>query len=78
MLTKNIDYSNPSTIVDALRGQHALVITLAGQAPPETDKILIDAAIEAGVRWILPNEWGPDNVDQDVTKDVPVFHNKSE
>jgi hypothetical protein len=52
-----VDYNKPETLVEALRGQDALVTTLSGHAPKETEMQLINAAGEAGVAWILPNEW---------------------
>lgn len=56
VISKNVDYNKPETLVEALRGQDALVITLSGQTPKETEMQLINAAGEAGVTWILPNE----------------------
>ncbi|KAF2448521.1 CipA protein [Karstenula rhodostoma CBS 690.94] len=64
-----VDYSNPSTLTSALKGQDALVITLAVSAPPDTQPLLIKAAAEAGVPWILPNEYG-DNSDSPASNDV--------
>lgn len=55
VITKRVDYSRPETLVEALRGQNALVITLSGFTPKETDMLLVNAAGEAGVKWILPN-----------------------
>ncbi|MCJ1472885.1 hypothetical protein MMC13_001534 [Lambiella insularis] len=57
---KKVDYSDTSSLVDALKGQEALIITMAREAPKETHLRLIDAAVEAGVKWIMPNEWGVD------------------
>ena len=76
VLAKKVDYSQPETIVEALKGQDALVITLSAFAPKEIDMLLINAAGEAGVPWILPNEWGPDNTDEDLVKDVSAFQPK--
>ncbi|KAJ6094626.1 hypothetical protein N7467_002139 [Penicillium canescens] len=78
VIEKTIDYSKPETIVEALKGQHALVITLGGRAPNEINLQLINAAGEAGVPWILPNEWGPDTANEDLVKDVVVFQPKGE
>ncbi|KAJ4346401.1 uncharacterized protein N0V89_010330 [Didymosphaeria variabile] len=55
-----VDYSTPSTLTSALEGQDALIITLSVTAPPDTQSKLIHAAAEAGVPWILPNEYGGD------------------
>jgi uncharacterized protein YbjT (DUF2867 family) len=57
---KKIDYNNPSSIVDALQGQDALIITMAPRAPKDTQEKLIRAAADAKVQYILPNEWGFD------------------
>jgi uncharacterized protein YbjT (DUF2867 family) len=73
-----IDYNKHETLVEALRGQDALVITLGGMTPKDIDQNLINAAGEAGVRWILPNEWSPDSANEDLVKDVSVFQPKGE
>lgn len=53
VIIKHVDYSDPSTLVDALRGQDALVITISGQAPiHEVEEKLVRAAGEAGVPWM--------------------------
>jgi hypothetical protein len=57
---KKVDYNNPSSIVDALQGQDALVITMTPRAPKDTQEKLLRAAAEAKVKYILPNEWGFD------------------
>jgi hypothetical protein len=50
---KEIDYERLETIVDALRGQDALVITISGHAKiQEIEANLVRAAAEAGVPWI--------------------------
>lgn len=73
---KNVDYSKPETLVEALRGQDALIVTLGGQTPKDTDSALIKAAGEAGVPWVLPNEWAPDTANEALLKDVFVFQSK--
>jgi hypothetical protein len=45
---------------------------------PDTQSKLIKAAGYAGVPWILPNEWSPDTANEDLNKDVAVFHSKRE
>jgi len=76
VIAKKVDYSRPETIVEALKGHDVLVITLSAFAPKEVDMLLINAAGEAGVPWILPNEWGPDNTDEGLVKDVSAFQSK--
>jgi hypothetical protein len=76
VISKTVDYNRSETLVEALRGQDALVITLSGHAPKETELQLIAAAGEAGVAWILPNEWSPDTANEALVRDVFVFQPK--
>ena len=76
VICKKVDYSKPETLVEALRGQDALVITLSGHTPKESEMQLVNAAGEAGVPWILPNEWSPDTANEALVKDVFVFQPK--
>ncbi|KAK8012545.1 hypothetical protein PG991_009920 [Apiospora marii] len=55
-----VDYADHDSLVAALRGQDVLIITMSVRAPKDSQLKLIDAAADAGVRWILPNEWGLD------------------
>ncbi|CAI6294230.1 unnamed protein product [Periconia digitata] len=71
-----IDYSNPSTLVEALKNQDVLIITLAVAAPPGTATALAEAAAKAGVPWILPNEFGTDTNDPIVGNDTFVNQSK--
>jgi len=57
-----INYDDPSSITKALKGQQVLIITLPTRPPEGTSKKLIEAAAEAGVEYVLPNEYGPDLV----------------
>jgi hypothetical protein len=56
----NVDYNNEQSLVEALKGQQFLFISLAVTAPPDTQDILIRAAAKAGVPWIMPNGYGSD------------------
>jgi hypothetical protein len=58
-----IDYNSPDTIVKALTGQDALVITMSVFAGGAQEK-LIRGAAQAGVPWILPNEFGMYNTEE--------------
>ncbi|KAL8836304.1 MAG: hypothetical protein Q9170_002977 [Blastenia crenularia] len=85
--TKKVNYDKPETLVEALRGEDALVITISGYAPiQDIEHKLIRAAGEAGVPWILvdvdramfspaslPNEWSPDSAHDGLVRDVPLF-----
>ncbi|EXJ86667.1 hypothetical protein A1O3_03620 [Capronia epimyces CBS 606.96] len=55
-----VNYDEPESLVSALRGQEVLIITMAVTAPPDQEAKLIRAAAEAGVAWVMPNEWGLD------------------
>ncbi|KAJ5604576.1 hypothetical protein N7510_009730 [Penicillium lagena] len=70
VIAKKVDYNDISSLVEALTGQDALIITLNGYTSKEVDKNLIHAAGEAGVKWILPNEWAPDTANKELAKDV--------
>lgn len=74
--TKQIDYEQQSTLVDALQGQEVLIITLGGYASPQTQGKLVEAAITAGVKFILPNEWSPDTANASLVADVAPFASK--
>ncbi|KAH6881667.1 hypothetical protein BKA58DRAFT_327783 [Alternaria rosae] len=58
-----IDYDSPDTIVKALTGQDALVITMSVFGGNAQEK-LIRGAAQAGVPWILPNEFGMYNTEE--------------
>ena len=70
---KRIDYANQASIVEALQGQDALVITMGARAPPEQQTKLIEAAAVANVPWVLPNEWGADISNTGLNKDIPLI-----
>lgn len=67
---KSVDYEDPATLVEALQGQDALIITMAATAPAEIQLKLIQAAAEANVPWVLPNYWGSDAASEFV-KQIP-------
>jgi putative NADH-flavin reductase len=54
-----VDFNNHADLVQAMKGQDALILTIS--ASPElapTSIKLIDAAVEAGVKLIIPSEFG--------------------
>ncbi|KAJ5761049.1 hypothetical protein N7520_008205 [Penicillium odoratum] len=55
-----------------------LVITLSGHAPEGTELQLIKAAGEAGVKWVLPNDWSPSTTNEAMNQDIPIFQPKAE
>jgi hypothetical protein len=66
------DYSSLSSLTSAFKGQDA-VISLVGAMGFTEQKILIDAAIAAGVKRFLPSEYGSNTTDQRVLDQVSVF-----
>ena len=75
--SKSIDYSKPETLVDALKGQDALIITLSGGALKGTEEQLIIAAGEASVPWILPSDFTPDTANEGVDQGCACLRSKS-
>lgn len=55
---KKVDYESHSSLVEALKGQDALIITMNVFAGPAAQTKLVDAAKDAGIEWIMPNEYG--------------------
>ncbi|KAK6080577.1 hypothetical protein SCUP234_05123 [Seiridium cupressi] len=70
MKVATVDYDENSSLVEALKGQEVLIITMSALAPQETNFKLIDAAAEAGVAWIIPNNWGTDGTNEQLGKDI--------
>jgi hypothetical protein len=65
-----VDYDDQEALVAALKGQDVLVITLSATAPPETSIKLVDAAVLAGIKYVVPNEWGSDRAQVQLGKDL--------
>ncbi|KAH8658282.1 hypothetical protein BX600DRAFT_416074 [Xylariales sp. PMI_506] len=67
-----VDYSSDdnTALVDALRGQQALVVTMAVTAPRDTVAKFIRAAGRAGVPWVFPNWFGQDPQNADLCRDT--------
>ncbi|KAF7533584.1 hypothetical protein G7054_g6947 [Neopestalotiopsis clavispora] len=59
-----VNYSEQSSLVEALKGQDVLIVTMSVQAPPETQVQLNEAAAAAGVPYIIPNNWGGDHANE--------------
>lgn len=69
---KKVDYDDQSSLVEALKGQDALVITMGVTAPPDQQTKLIEAAAAANVPWVLPNEFGGDGLNEEAGKDTLI------
>ena len=72
---KYVDYDSVESLTAALKGQDAVVSTLAGAALDKQTK-LIDASIAAGVKRYLPSEFGSNTTDPRVVELVPPFRGK--
>lgn len=70
------DYTSKAFLVDALKGQDALIITVPFGADAELQTRFIDAAAEAGVPYILPNEYGSDRGNKAMDAAVPATASK--
>ncbi|RFU34244.1 hypothetical protein B7463_g2085, partial [Scytalidium lignicola] len=77
VIAKKVNYNDQKSLVDALQGQDALVITMSVFAPPDTQTKLIEAAATANVPWILPNEFGGDPVNAEMNKDNMLGEGKT-
>lgn len=78
VLAKKVDHSKPETLIEALRNQETLVTTLSVFTLQETAGQIVNAAGEAGVPWVLPNEWSPGTANEALVKDAMVFQPKGE
>ncbi|KAJ7064998.1 putative oxidoreductase CipA [Mycena amicta] len=70
-----IDYNDQSTLVEALKGQDFLVITLGVGAAMDGGKAeakLINAAATAGVPYVMPNSYGPDPLNEVLMKQIVI------
>ncbi|KAL7272792.1 hypothetical protein RUND412_004379 [Rhizina undulata] len=72
----SVDYDNHASVVEALRGQDALVVTI-GAAGIVLQRKIIDAAVEAGVKRYIPSEFGGDTSNEKASK-LAVFKAKVE
>ncbi|CAF1379471.1 unnamed protein product [Adineta steineri] len=74
---KKVNYDDPSSLVEALKGQEVLIITMAVTAPKEQQTKLIEAAAAANVPWVLPNEFGGNPTEVEMQKDSFIGEGKT-
>ncbi|KAK0266013.1 hypothetical protein LTS00_017968, partial [Friedmanniomyces endolithicus] len=67
---KNLEYTEHASLVEAFKFQDIVLITMNVLAPNNSQEKLIDAAIEAGVRYIMANEWGGDYSDEELGRET--------
>jgi len=69
-----VDYTSTDSLIAALQGQDALVSSVAMAAVP-SQRLLIDAAVKAGIKRIIPSEFGCD-LKNTAARKLPVFAGK--
>lgn len=69
---KKGDYADPSFLASALQGQDVLILQVNMMPDSmESQVTLIEAAAKAGVRWVLPTEFGSD-IYSPIATDFPM------
>lgn len=71
-----VDYGSDDDtgLVEALRGQQALIVTMSVAAPRDTVSKLVRAAAKAGVPYVLPNWFGHDASNDSLCDDSLLSH----
>lgn len=67
-----VDYSDPSTLAKAMKGQDVLIITMGVTSPSDQHAKLVEAAAEARVPWVFPNEYGIDCENEELGRDTII------
>lgn len=70
----NVDYNDVESLTSALKGHDALVSTMSSASIDQQHK-LVDAAMAAGVKRLIPSEFGCD-ISKPETRQLPVFAQK--
>jgi uncharacterized protein YbjT (DUF2867 family) len=73
---KRGDYTSSAFLESALKGQDVLIITLPGTAAPDLQTNFIKAAAKVEVPWILPNEYGSDAANKEISNAVAIIGSK--
>ena len=66
---RKADYNDHGSLVRSMQGNEVLIITMATQAPKENQTRIVDAAKDAGISWVMPNEYGNDYTNERYAKD---------
>ena len=70
-----IDYSDTAALTKALTNQDVVISTVGGEGTSSNfGEILVNAAIDAKVKWIIPSEFGIDY--EDPSANIPVLGSK--
>lgn len=68
---REVDYTNPSTLIDAVKGQDA-VISALNHTALGNQRALLDASVSAGVQRFILSEYGSDTYNSKAAP-LPVF-----
>ncbi|KAJ9149877.1 NmrA-like domain [Pleurostoma richardsiae] len=73
-----VDYNGDdnSALVEALRDQQALVVTMSVMAPRDTIIKIVRAAAKAGVPYVFPNWFGHDAANDTLCSDSMLSHSR--
>lgn len=55
-----VDYANEESLVNALKGQQFLIVSMSVSAEAAAEAIVMSAAGKAGVPWVMPTCYGTD------------------
>lgn len=69
-LVASIDYNDEETIIAALKDHQFFIITMAPTAPRDTHSKLVQAAAKAGIRYVMPNDYGGDIENTKLGEDI--------
>ncbi|GJC81166.1 hypothetical protein ColLi_04004 [Colletotrichum liriopes] len=72
VVAAKVNYDDEDSIIEALRGQQYLIITLKNTAGQDTQLKLVKAAAKAGVPYVMPNAWGPDPKNSSLMRDTLI------
>ncbi|ORY61710.1 CipA protein [Pseudomassariella vexata] len=67
-----VNYDDHTSLVSALEGQEVLIITMNVRAPQDQSLKLANAAADANVPFVIPNDWGCDIQNQALIERIPL------
>jgi uncharacterized protein YbjT (DUF2867 family) len=71
-----VDYSDKDALTKALVGQDVVISTVGGEGLFDNfGRTLVEAAIDAGVKWFIPSEFGTD-YDDPIAATIPPLSSK--
>ncbi|KAF6835654.1 oxidoreductase [Colletotrichum plurivorum] len=76
VIVKKGSYEDEAFLVDAFKGQDVVVLALGFTSYATGQDALIRAAGKAGVKWILPTEFGSDSAPTKIFETSPILQGK--